>query len=260
MRLDLYLFKNGFTESRQKAKMLLDDALVCVNGKTVTKASFDVSENDEVKLLGKGLIYVGRGGLKLEGALHAFSYDPKGKIAMDVGASTGGFTDCLLQNGAVKVYAVDSGSDQLHPKLRTDERVVCIENFNAKNLSQKVIPEPIELSVMDLSFISQVMIYPSLVNVLSEGADVITLIKPQFEAGKSAVGKNGIVRDKKVHEAVLQKIVYEAQNYQLYCQKLAVSPITGGDGNIEYLALFSYQKKTTVPGKEEIHKLVFGEN
>ena len=118
----------------------------------------------------------------------------------------------------------------------------------------------IDLAVMDLSFISQVMIYPSLVNVLSERADVITLVKPQFEAGKSAVGKNGIVRDKKVHEAVLQKIIYEAQNYQLYCQKLAVSPITGGDGNVEYLALFAYQKQITVPGKDEIHKLVFGEN
>ena len=260
MRLDLYLFQNGLSESRQKAKGLIDDSLVTVNGKIVTKSSFDVSGDDTVKLLGKGLAYVGRGGLKLEGALTAFALDPKDLTAIDVGASTGGFTDCLLQNGAKKVYAVDSGSDQLHPKLRRDERVVCIENFNAKNLNREIIPENIDLAVMDLSFISQTYIYPSLVTLLSVGASVITLIKPQFEAGKAAIGKNGIVKDKKIHEKVIENILYEAKKHELYCEKLTVSPITGGDGNIEYLALFSYQTERQLPDKIEIHNIVFGEN
>ena len=192
MRLDLYLYKNGFSESRQKAKGLLEQGLVMVNGKTVTKSAYEVAQTDEVKLTGVGLRYVGRGGLKMEGALKAFSYDPSRLVAIDVGASTGGFTDCLLQHGAKKVFAVDSGSEQLHPRLREDDRVVCIENFNAKQLSIEVIGEPVDLAVMDLSFISQVCVYPALVSVLKHGADVITLIKPQFEAGKAAVGKNGI--------------------------------------------------------------------
>lgn len=259
MRLDLYLFQNGFAESRQKAKGLIDQNLVTVNGKTVTKSSIDIGDHDSVKLTGKGLRYVGRGGLKMEGALVAFNYDPTDKITIDVGASTGGFTDCLLQHGAKKVYAVDSGSNQLHPSLRKDERVVCIENFNAKNLSHDIISDPISLAVMDLSFISQVCIYPSLVSVLEEGADVITLIKPQFEAGKKAIGKNGIVRDKKIHENVILNILFEAEKQNLHCRKLAVSPITGGDGNIEYLALFSYGVKCAAPNREKIHKIVFGE-
>ena len=260
MRLDLYLFKNGFAESRQKAKGLLEQGLVTVNGKAVSKSSFDVAETDDVKLTGVGLRYVGRGGLKMEGALKAFSFDPTDRIAIDVGASTGGFTDCLLQHGARKVYAVDAGSDQLHQKLRGDARVVCIENFNAKNLSGKVIPEPISLAVMDLSFISQVSVYPALVSVLEMGADVITLVKPQFEAGKAAVGKNGIVRDKKIHQNVLEQIIAGAQLYELYCKEIAVSPITGGDGNVEYLAHFVYGVKVTVPERREIHRIVFGEN
>ena len=260
MRLDLYLFKNGMSESRQKAKGLIDDELVSVNGRTVTKSSFEVSESDVVELLGKGLAYVGRGGLKLEGALKVFQIDPDHMTAIDIGASTGGFTDCLLQNGAKRVYAVDSGSNQLHPKLRGDKRVVCIENFNAKNLNHEIIPEHIDLAVMDLSFISQICIYPSLISVLSEGSSVITLIKPQFEAGKTAIGKNGIVKDKKIHEKVIENIICEAKKYNLYCEKIAVSPITGGDGNVEYLALFSYFVEKKLPDKIEIHNIVFGEN
>lgn len=263
MRIDLYLFQNGYAESRQKAKGLLDEGLVCVNGKPVTKASYDVSESDTVALSGQGLRYVGRGGLKMEGALKAFSFDPCGMTAIDVGASTGGFTDCLLQNGARKVYAVDSGSNQLHPKLKEDPRVISLESCNAKSLSEELIPEKVDLAVMDLSFISQTLIYGALSKVLRKGAMLISLVKPQFEAGRAAINKNGIVKDKKVHAAVLESIIEAAATYQLYCEAIAISPITGGDGNIEYLAKFvfdSERESAVLPTRKEIHNVVFGEN
>ena len=262
MRIDLYLFQNGHAESRQKAKGLLEEGLVCVNGKPITKSSYDVSESDTVTVTGQGLRYVGRGGLKLEGALNAFSFDPCGMIAIDVGASTGGFTDCLLQNGVKKVYAVDSGSNQLHPRLRQDERVINLENCNAKELSANLIPEKVSLAVMDLSFISQTLVFGALTNVLQNGAVLISLIKPQFEAGRRAVNKNGIVKDKKEHVAAIENVILVAEGHKLYCDHIAVSPITGGDGNIEYLAKFvfdsQYQSKP-LPTRKEIYNLVFGE-
>lgn len=263
MRIDVYLAQRGLAESRQKAKGMLEAGIVSVNGKPVTKSSFDVCENDNVIVSGAALRYVGRGGLKLEGALQAFSFDPTGMTAVDIGASTGGFTDCLLQNGAKKVYAVDSGTDQLHSKLKEDLRVVNMEKCNARNLTSTLFSESIELAVMDLSFISQTCIYPALARILQEGATVISLIKPQFEAGKNAVGKNGIVKDKKTHILVIEQIIKSAQEYNLYCKALSVSPITGGDGNIEYLALFTYAHDTKgfeIPNQKEIYKVVFGAN
>ncbi len=263
MRIDLYLSKNGYAESRQKAKGLLEDGLVTVNGKPITKASHEVTETDTVKVTGTGLRYVGRGGLKLEGALQAFSFDPMGMTAIDVGASTGGFTDCLLQNGVNRVYAVDAGTNQLHAKLRNDPRVISLENCNAKDLNSDIIPEKISLAVMDLSFISQTCVYSALTSILKEGAVLISLIKPQFEAGRKALNKNGLVKDRKIHEAVIINVLQAAADCSLYCQALTVSPITGGDGNIEYLAKFVYNstaEEAIQPNQNEIHKIVFGAN
>lgn len=263
MRIDLYLFQNGYAESRQKAKGLLEQGLVFVNGKPIAKASYDVAETDSVSVTGEGLRYVGRGGLKLEGALKAFSFDPCGMVAIDIGASTGGFTDCLLQNGVKKVYAIDSGSNQLHTKLKEDKRVISLENCNAKNLSEELIPEKVTLAVMDLSFISQTLVYSALTNILHQNAVLISLIKPQFEAGRKAVNKNGIVKDKKQHVAVIESIIRTAATYQLYCEAISVSPITGGDGNIEYLAKFVYDndpQNISLPTEKEIHNIVFGDN
>lgn len=262
MRIDLYLSQNGFADSRQKAKGLLEKQLVKLNGKIITKASQEVAQADTVEVTGSALAYVGRGGLKLEGALSAFDYSPAGLICADIGASTGGFTDCLLQNGAAKVYAVDAGHGQLHEKLQKDARVVNMENCNAKALNGVLIPEPIDLAVMDLSFISQTLIYPALTRILHRDSVLISLIKPQFEAGRSAVGKNGIVKDKKIHCRVIENILETAAGFHLHCQSLAVSPITGGDGNIEYLAKFVYNDgcdMTVSVGRDYIHKTVFGD-
>ncbi len=262
MRIDLYLSQNGFADSRQKAKGLLEKELVKLNGKIVTKPSQEVSDGDVVEVTGSALAYVGRGGLKLEGALSLFGFDPVGLICADIGASTGGFTDCLLQNHVKKVYAVDAGHGQLHEKLRKDPRVVNMENCNAKTLSPSLIPEPIDLAVMDLSFISQTLIYPALTRILHSGSVLISLIKPQFEAGRSAVGKNGIVKDKKIHCQVIENVLEMAEGFHLYCRAIAVSPITGGDGNVEYLAMFVYDDTTGChenPGRDRIHKIVFGD-
>ena len=261
MRIDLYLSQNGYADSRQKAKGLLEGGFVSLNGKPITKASTEVSETDAVTVTGVALAYVGRGGLKLEGALRAFSFDPRDLVCADIGASTGGFTDCLLQNGAQKVYAVDSGSNQLHPKLRTNEKVICMENCNAKTLDSKIIPEPIDLAVMDLSFISQTLIYPALTRILHPGSVLISLIKPQFEAGRSNIGKNGIVKDKKVHCQVISSILESAASYNLFCSDVAISPITGGDGNIEYLAKFVFGDGDSahMPTTQKIHQIVFGD-
>ena len=262
MRIDLYLSKNGFADSRQKAKGLLEKELVKLNGKIVTKSSQEVLESDTVEVTGSALAYVGRGGLKLEGALVSFGFDPKGLVCADIGASTGGFTDCLLQNGAAKVYAVDAGHGQLHKKLQNDPRVVNMENCNAKALDRSLIPEPINLAVMDLSFISQTLIYPALTRILQNNSVLISLIKPQFEAGRSGIGKNGIVKDKKVHRHVIESILETAKVFHLHCMALAVSPITGGDGNIEYLAKFVYTDACDAidaVSKDHIHKIVFGD-
>ncbi len=258
----MYLSKNGFADSRQKAKGLLEKELVKLNGKIVTKSSQEVLDGDTVEVTGSALAYVGRGGLKLEGALSSFGFDPKGLVCADIGASTGGFTDCLLQNGAAKVYAVDAGHGQLHEKLQNDQRVVNMENCNAKALDRALIPEPIDLAVMDLSFISQTLIYPALTRILHNDSVLISLIKPQFEAGRNAVGKNGIVKDKKVHLHVIENILETAKGFQFQCKALAVSPITGGDGNVEYLAKFIYTDvcdATNVVAKDDIHKIVFGD-
>ncbi len=257
MRLDRYLFENGMTESRQKAVYCIKEGLVHVDGRTVIKPSFDVKENT-VELLKQSLPFVGRGGLKLQGAFEVFDLQANGKVCLDLGASTGGFTDCLLQYGAKKVYALDVGHGQLHEKIKSDLRVVPIEGFNARDLSESTFEEKIELAVSDLSFISQRLIYLPLSKTLANGAQFLSLIKPQFEVGRAALGKNGIVKDKKEHIKVIEELMIEAKKCNFFLADLVSSPIEGGDGNKEYLALF-YFKNDVLFDREKISKAVYGE-
>ena len=243
MRIDKYLFEKGFAESRQKAQTMISNGNCTVNGKTVNKASFDVCDGDEIKIVGETLKYVGRGGLKLEKAISEFGIDPTGKVCADIGASTGGFTDCLLMNGALRVYAIDCGSGQLHPKLLSDPRVVNIEKFNAKLLSQKVLGERVDLAVMDVSFISQTALHRPVSEVLKVGGAFISLIKPQFEAGKEHIGKGGIVKDNSVYSQVIEKVTASALLLGLELIACSESPVKGGDGNTEFIAYFIKRKE-----------------
>lgn len=241
MRADLYLFQNGHTDSREQARRLIEAGAVRVDGVAIKKPSFAIEESaaHTVEITKPASErYVGRGGLKLEGALETFGISPLGMTALDIGASTGGFTDCLLQRGAKKVYAIDSGEGQLHLRLREDARVVNIEKCNARALTCETVGERANLAVMDVSFISQTCILPVLPPLLTEDGMLISLIKPQFEAGRGAVGKGGIVRRREHREAAVRRVLTCAAEVGLTCTGLTVSPITGGDGNIEYLALF----------------------
>ena len=237
MRADLYLCDYGFVESRTKASRLISEGKVLLDGKLLKKASEDVSDGEHTVEILEADKYVGRGGLKLEGALESFKVDVTGKRCIDVGASTGGFTDCLLQSGALSVCAVDSGRGQLHDKLLCDERVISVEGFNARGLT----PEKFglfDIAVTDVSFISQTLLHGPIASVLNDGAAFISLIKPQFEAGKSALGKNGIVKNPRDRESAIMRVVESAALYSLVLEDLVRSPIVGGDGNREYLALF----------------------
>ncbi len=246
MRVDLYLVRCGKAESRQKAKGMIEGGGVLLDGKPLKKPSFEVDEtiSHEITIQGEVLPYVSRGGLKLEGAIEAFRLDVSGLVCVDFGASTGGFTDCLLQKGAKKVFAIDSGSDQLHPSLRVDSRVVCMEKCNARYLTLADIGGTfVDLCVCDLSFISQVKIYDAVCAVLKGGGRFVSLIKPQFEAGREHLNKHGIVKDLRVHAKVKEQIVLSAKEKGLFCLGIVESPIQGGDGNIEYLALFEKRRE-----------------
>ena len=240
MRLDKYLFEKGFAKSRQKAQSIIDEGLCVINGQVTYKASCEVGENDAVQITGNALKYVGRGGIKLEGALEYFNIDVRDALCADIGASTGGFTDCLIQRGAKKVYAIDSGHGQLHPLLLSNDRVINIEGFNAKNLRLSTIGEKVDIVVMDVSFISQTLLYFGIADILKRGGILISLIKPQFEAGREYVKKGGIVKDKRVYETVLKKIKDAAIEYGFYCVDCIESPIKGKDGNTEFLSRFRY--------------------
>lgn len=242
MRVDLYLFKMGYARSRQKAQELLQAGGVTIDEKIIKKPAHDIDETVAHSIvITESCGYVGRGGLKLEEALRAFSVDPNGMIAADIGASTGGFTDCLLKNGARKVYAIDAGSNQLALSLKNDPRVVSIERFNARNLTLELIGEAADLAVMDVSFISQTLIFPAISSILKPNGILISLIKPQFEAGKSAIGKNGIVRSGAYRFLAVRRVLHAAEGLGFYCNGLIRSPIMGGDGNVEYLAAFSFR-------------------
>ncbi|MBO5305562.1 MAG: TlyA family RNA methyltransferase [Clostridia bacterium] len=247
MRLDVFLTTFGHAQSRTQARVLIEEGAVLLNGKLMDKASFSVDENANVSVeIIKRQKYVGRGGFKLEKALEVFSVDVSGACALDVGASTGGFTDCLLQNGAVLVYAVDSGAGQLAQKLLSDERVVNMEKYNARNLSREDFPRVPSVAVMDVSFISQTLILPSLSEVLADGGVLVSLIKPQFEAGRAAIGKNGIVKRATDRRHAIERVLDRAETCGLACFGLDVSPILGGDGNIEYIAAFRKGGETVI--------------
>ena len=234
-RLDLLVYELGYTDSRERARTTVMSGLVFVNGQRVDKPGTAVSPDAKIEVRGEALPFVSRGGFKLDKALKVFPVDPAGKICLDCGASTGGFTDVLLQHGAAKVYAVDVGYGQLAWKLRTDARVVSLERTNLRYITSEQIPDPIALAVMDVSFISIRLVIPAVRQLLTPGADLICLIKPQFEAGREEVGKKGVVRDSAVHARVIEEILAFAHAEGLSVQGLDFSPIRGPEGNIEYI-------------------------
>ena len=235
VRLDQLVFERGFTESRERAKTTVMSGLVFVNGQRADKPGMPVAPDAQIEVRGEALPFVSRGGFKLDKALKVFPIDPAGKICIDCGASTGGFTDVLLQHGAAKVYAVDVGYGQLAWKLRGDERVVNLERTNLRYITDEQIPEKLDLAVTDVSFISIRLILPAVVPLLKDGADLVCLIKPQFEAGREEVGKKGVVRDEAVHREVVREILDFAPTVGLSVRGLDYSPIKGPEGNIEYI-------------------------
>lgn len=232
-RLDVYLSENNTVKSRSLAASLIKQGSVEVNGRICTKASFAVDENDNIRIIGEMPKYVGRGGLKLEKALSHYRLHLDGSVCIDIGASTGGFTDCMLQNGAVKVYSVDVGTDQLDEKLRNDPRVVSMEKTDIRNCVGAL--PAVDFIGIDVSFISLKLVLPSAYALLKDGGECVALIKPQFEAGKSHLSKHGIVRDPKVHKKVCDDISEFASTLGFERGEVISSPITGGDGNTEYL-------------------------
>ena len=235
IRLDQYLVQNGLVQSRERAKALIMAGVVFVNQQKVDKAGEMIKEDAVVEVRGHDIGYVSRGGLKLEKAMQCFPLTPKGKVCMDIGASTGGFTDCMLQNGAVKVYAVDVGYGQLAWSLRTDERVVNMERTNIRNVTLDQLAEPIEFFSVDVSFISLHHIFPVAQAITTPDAMGVCLVKPQFEAGREKVGKNGVVRDPATHREVLKMAEGYAMANHFTPAGLDFSPIKGPEGNIEYL-------------------------
>lgn len=234
--------ENGFVRSRTEAKQLIESGAVSAGGRILNKPAMSVEGLEESIVLDRSARkYVSRGGMKLEGALSAFSLNVQGVYALDIGASSGGFTDCLLQNGALSVIALDSGRDQLVDVLRRDPRVHVIEGYNARYLVAEDLPYVPNFAVMDVSFISATYIIPAIYNVLRDGSHFICLVKPQFEVGRAAIGKGGIVKDARARESALASVVAFAERVGFVSHGAILSPIKGGDGNIEYLVHF--QKK-----------------
>lgn len=234
-RLDVLMTERGLEESRQKAQAIVMSGQVFVNGKRVDKPGTSVSNDVKIEIHGSKLPYVSRGGLKLEKALTSFPIALHEAICADIGASTGGFTDCMLQNGAAKVYSVDVGYGQFAWKLRSDPRVVCLERTNARYLTCEQIPDPLDFASIDVSFISLRLILPAVCELLKKEGHVVCLIKPQFEAGREKVGKKGVVRDPDIHEEVLRKFLIDAKESGFTVLDITYSPIRGPEGNIEYL-------------------------
>lgn len=235
MRLDRLLVDRTLAGSRERAQAMIFAGQVLVNGQKIDKAGALVSQDSEIRILGEVLPYVSRGGLKLEKALRDFHVSVEGKTAIDVGASTGGFTDCLLQHGCAKVYAVDVGYGQMAWKLRQDPRVVVIERTNIREIDPSLLPEPIDIAVADVSFISLEKVIPAILKFLKPDAEIIALIKPQFEVGKEQVGKGGIVRDESMRTAAVDRIVAFVRKQGFEVKGVIPSPITGQDGNVEFL-------------------------
>lgn len=244
MRLDKFLTEQGLAESRTRAARLIETGKVRIDGKVVTKPSFEMPIDAAVTVAEDDCPYVSRGGLKLAGALQAFRVDPAGLVCADVGASTGGFTHCLLTLGAQRVYAIDSGRDQLHPSLRNNPKIVSMEGCNARYLTPEQLGERIDLVVTDVSFISQTLLHPVIASILKDGGQFISLIKPQFEVGRENLGKGGIVKNQKVRREAARRVLSSAMAVGLAPIAVTASPIVGGDGNVEYLAYFIKQPFT----------------
>lgn len=255
-RLDVLLVKRGLAPSREKAKAMIMEGNVFVANVREDKAGTSFDENADIEVRGNTLKYVSRGGLKLEKAMSHFSISLEGKICMDIGASTGGFTDCMLQNGAAKVYAVDVGYGQFAWKLRQDPRVVCMEKTNIRYVTPEDIGDVLDFASVDVSFISLTKVLGPARALLGDGGEMVCLIKPQFEAGREKVGKKGVVRERSVHEEVIARIIDFAIEQNFLVKDLEYSPIKGPEGNIEYLV---HIRKDVLGGREEtvdVHAVV----
>lgn len=255
-RLDVLMTERALAESRQKAQAIIMAGQVYVNGQKVDKAGAPVGEDAQIEVRGKTLAYVSRGGLKLEKAVKRWPIQLSGTVCADIGSSTGGFTDCMLQQGAEKVYAVDSGYNQLDWRLRSDSRVVCMERTNARYLTREQIPEELDFFSVDVSFISLRLILPPMRQLIKPEGEAVCLIKPQFEAGREKVGKKGVVRDPAVHLEVLEHFLQHAKEAGFSVKDITFSPIKGPEGNIEYLGYLSAKEGPEYMGDlEELVRL-----
>lgn len=248
-RLDVLLTERGFFDSREKAKAVIMAGEVFVNGQREDKAGSKFDREAEIEVKGKVLKYVSRGGLKLEKAVEVYGLDLMDKTCIDIGSSTGGFTDCMLQNGAAKVYAIDVGTNQLAWKLREDKRVVSMEKTNIRYVTEEDISEKADFASVDVSFISLTKVLPAAVNLLKDEAYMVCLIKPQFEAGREKVGKKGVVRDFSVHKEVIELVINFAIGLNFFIKGLTFSPVKGPEGNIEYL-LYMQKRNEKMSGAE----------
>ncbi|HWQ43964.1 MAG TPA: TlyA family RNA methyltransferase [Desulfosporosinus sp.] len=255
-RIDVLMVKNGLAASREKAKATIMTGIVFVGGQRVDKPGTELPENVLIELKGEILPFVSRGGLKLAKAVEAFQLPFKDQVVADIGSSTGGFTDCVLQNGAKRVYAVDVGYGQLAWKLRNDPRVVSMERVNARYLDQTSLPEKVDWVVSDVAFISITKIFTAMLAILKDNGQVLSLIKPQFEAGREHVGKKGVVKDGKIHKQVLETVLSQAENVGFRVLGLDYSPIRGPEGNIEYLAWLGLQSDSGIDWHFELERVV----
>lgn len=256
IRLDQYLCQNGLVQSRERAKALIMSGIVFVNNQKADKAGEMIAEDAAVEVRGHDIGYVSRGGLKLEKAMQVFPMTPNGKVCMDIGASTGGFTDCMLQNGATKVYAVDVGYGQLAWSLRSDDRVVNMERTNIRHVTPDMLADQIEFFSVDVSFISLKHIFPVADAICVPGANGVCLVKPQFEAGREKVGKKGVVRESSTHIEVIRNAIGFALQNHFSVRGLDYSPIKGPEGNIEFLIHVVHDGEQQAPSEEDIQSVV----
>lgn len=256
IRLDQYIFEQGYAPSKTRAQALIMSGIVFVNNQKADKAGTMIKETDIVEVRGKDLKYVSRGGLKLEKAINEYGLDLTDRVCMDIGASTGGFTDCMLQNGAQKVYAVDVGYGQLAWKLRSDERVKNMEKTNIRNVTVDMLDEKINFFSVDVSFISLKHIFPVAYAISTDDVIGACLVKPQFEAGREKVGKKGVIRDSAVHKEVIENVIGYANEFGFYVHNLTFSPIKGPEGNIEFLIIISKDSEKATVTQQDIDEVV----
>lgn len=256
IRLDQYIFQQGYAPSRQRAQALIMSGIVFVNNQKADKAGTMIKDTDTVEVRGKDLKYVSRGGLKLEKAMELYDFHLDGKVCMDIGASTGGFTDCMLQNGAQKVYAVDVGYGQLAWKLRSDPRVKNMEKTNIRNVTLDMLDEKIDFFSVDVSFISLKHIFPVAVAISTDDVIGVCLVKPQFEAGREKVGKKGVVRESETHKEVINTVIRYANDNGFFVHKLTFSPIKGPEGNIEFLIVISKKDRRPIVSRQDVDDIV----